>query len=191
MSEKYNHVMIDLETLDTKRSAVVISLGAVKFNLEEEDTWEGIMAEKNERCFHVRFDAEEQVRIGRTISPSTVFWWLDQNKAAQAELLTMPEAVLGFALQDFADWAKRPEFAWGNGNTFDNVILRSLYEDMEMDYPFHYSRDLDVRTAMRLLVGGAKIDTGRTDWTEHNALNDAINQVLYLQRAYAQPRAII
>ena len=191
MTEKYNHVMIDLETLDTKRSAVVVSLGAVKFNLEEQDTWEDILAEKKERCFHVRLDADEQVRIGRTISAGTTFWWLNQSKAAQAELLSMPEASLYSALKDFAYWAKRPEFAWGNGNTFDNVILRSLYEDTELNYPFHYSRDLDVRTAMRLLTDGKKIDTGHRDWTKHNALNDAINQVLYLQRAYAESRTVI
>ena len=70
-----NHIMVDIETLDTVQSAVVLSIGAVAFDPHTKE-----LGEK----FYVEFttDLQAQQRLGRTISADTVTWWMQQGAAA-------------------------------------------------------------------------------------------------------------
>ena len=69
-------VMIDLETLDTSPTAVVLSLGAVAFDP---------YTHAHGATFYVEFTnfLEQQTGVGRTISPSTMLWWMQQNATAR------------------------------------------------------------------------------------------------------------
>src|SRR5690606_12661716 len=71
-----NHIMLDLETLDTASSAVVVSIGAVAF-----DPYTNAIGDK----FYVEMteDIAEQQKKGRTISGDTVRWWMQQDVLAK------------------------------------------------------------------------------------------------------------
>lgn len=73
-----NHLMIDLETLDTRPTAVVFQVGLVAFRdvlFGEGPGGDNVIME--ERLLHV--DILSQVIRGRTIDPETIKWWSQQN----------------------------------------------------------------------------------------------------------------
>ena len=167
-------VMIDIETLDTRESAVVLSIGAVAFD-PRSDT--------HAATLHVHLDPEPQIRHqGRTISPSTVLWWLKQSDSARKGIAEAfretPSAALG-DLQQFIE-----EFGavgvWGNGAMFDNAILISLADSIGMPRPWSYKLDRCYRTLKNIVP----VEPAAFEGTEHNALDDAIFQTRHLQQIY-------
>ena len=68
--------MIDLETLDTRPSAVVFQVGVLVFqDILGGDTRGNLILEK--KIFHL--DILEQIMAGRTVDQDTVLWWAEQN----------------------------------------------------------------------------------------------------------------
>lgn len=178
-----DHIMLDLETLDTRSSAVVTSIGAVAF-----DPNSNTLGDK----FYVELvdDIDYQQSRGRTISGSTVQWWMNQGAAAQQlfaeqpqpgiERVTTQEALHRFGLFVGAN-GDRDVQLWGNGADFDNIILGSLYADLSIRKPWSYSRNRCYRT-MKNLGFGSK---AKREGTHHNALDDAITQAVHLQEIFA------
>lgn len=74
------HIMVDLETLDTKPGAAITAIGATVFDPERTDR---IIR----TYFHQRASLEDAVRNG-TVSGSTLRFWIDQSPEAQKEILT-------------------------------------------------------------------------------------------------------
>lgn len=68
-------ISLDFETLSLKENATLLALGAVAI-----DTATGDIASE----FYAAIDPRQQP--GRDIDPSTVLWWLTQDKAAQNKL---------------------------------------------------------------------------------------------------------
>ena len=70
------HIMIDLETLDTSPSAAIISLiGAVKFRSATQTP----LGDK----FYLPVSIQSNLDEGRTISGDTLRWWMNQDDGAQ------------------------------------------------------------------------------------------------------------
>jgi len=164
-----SHVMLDIETLDTKPSAVVASVGAVLFNSEE-------ILEKKLWNLHL----DDQLTLGRTISGGTLAWWFDQDKAVQEstflELVVDPKIVLR-QLSTLCEGCK----VWGNGASFDNVIVHSLAESYGMGSakePWPYWNDRCFRTVTALFDPRKKL-RGDNDM-RHDALADAECQARWL-----------
>ncbi|EIC4472594.1 3'-5' exoribonuclease [Escherichia coli] len=112
----------------------------------------------------------------------TIKWWLKQSREAQSAILTdeipLDDALL--QLREFIDENSGEFFVrvWGNGASFDNVILRRSYERQGIPCPWRYCNDCDVRTILEL---GKAIDfDARTaipfEGVPHNALDDARHQ---------------
>lgn len=123
MSEKQlqQHLMFDIETLDTKPTAIVLSIGAVLF------TEEGIKEK-----FYINLSMKEQLEKGRSLSESTFYWWMNQSQEASSALTKDVFAVRS-GLGQLMHWMKHTcqidmkyVKVWGNGATFDNVIMRDL-----------------------------------------------------------------
>ena len=160
---KYLDVMVDLETLATDPRALIVSLGAVFFN-----------ADGLGKTFYAVLDKDEQQRMLRTVSDSTLEWWSKQGDAAQAVLSEPGESVAKILL-DFASWMGIENVRlWGNGATFDNVVLATLYEDYDIKRPWGYTNDRCYRTlrAVSTYPGAEPVRQG----TYHNALDDAVYQ---------------
>ncbi len=174
---KESHIMLDIETLDSESSSVVLSIGAARFDISTGDIEEA-------HQWNIS-DLDVQQTKGRTISASTVKWWLKQSKDAIEKTFNAPRYYqTSVALEDFAAFCRvgvdspKKIFIWGNGNMFDNAIIRSLCKDFNIEYPCAYPNDLDFRTA-KFLFRDKKIITQKFG-TAHNAVDDAINQAVNL-----------
>jgi hypothetical protein len=186
----YSDVMVDLETLSTETNAVVLSIGAVKFRLDVVDDIDSIKEE--DRNFYSRVDEHDQEEQGRDVDLNTVDWWNKQSDGAR-QVFSEEGEPPAIALQRFLDFCKGCKRIWGNGNMFDNAIIRDMCDDYGLEYPVPYYRDLDVRTLTylwNLLTNwGSK---GRRPeiilGEEHNALDDARRQVLQCQLMYKDIR---
>lgn len=171
-------IMLDLETLDTSPSALVVSIGAVAF-----DPMNPVLGDE----FYLELsDLRIQQVVGnRTISADTVSWWMQQD--AMAKQVFAPcapdhpvRARTVDALEKFAlfigDNGGSEALIWGNGADFDNIILGSLYESFGFKKPWSYSRNRCFRT-LKSLAPFVKV---AREGTHHNALDDAITQVRHL-----------
>jgi exodeoxyribonuclease VIII len=181
----YPDMMVDIESFSTNVKAQVVSIGAFRFRLDTSDDLNTI--KDPERSFYAVLDTEEQEADGRITDPDTMAWWDRQSMEARA-VLREPFEEVKPALERFAEFARGVRRVWGNGNTFDNVIVRDLCNDYNVEYPVKYWGDLDMRTLKylwnRLTNWAHKGKTKKTIGDAHNALDDARSQVMQLQEMY-------
>jgi hypothetical protein len=162
-------IMLDLETMGKGPTAAIIAIGAVEFDLV------GV----GER-FYETVDLESSVACGGVIDASTVMWWMKQSqearKAFDGHNIALPEALIKFAgwLENRAP--KKELEVWGNGASFDNVIISSAYDNCGIDLPWMYYGDRCYRT-MKSFHPDIKLNRVGT---YHNAVNDAESQALHL-----------
>ena len=179
-----SHIMLDIETLDTTQSAVVLSIGAVVFDPHSKTLGE---------TFYVEFtaDLDTQQRVGRTVSAATVTWWMQQGAAAKQIFVDpAPEGVRRVStaqgLTEFASFIARnggkEVQLWGNGADFDNVIVGSLFDSFGLAKPWSYGKNRCYRTMKRLFGENVKL---RRQGVHHNGLDDAITQAVHLQEIFA------
>lgn len=185
-----SHIMLDLETLDTKTSAVVLSIGAVVFDPSSV----GTVGSGSTFYAEMTDDTETQQAHGRTISGKTVGWWMQQSATAQGLFAELPansnmrrrmnthNALSAFSNFVFKNGGRDAQI-WGNGSDFDNLILGSLYESFNISKPWSYGKNRCYRTMKREFGEGIPI---KRYGTHHNALDDAITQAVHLQEIYAR-----
>lgn len=182
--QKYEDVMVDLESLDTADGAVVISLGAVAFNTYGADTAASLNILGTGRNFYIPFNIQEQLDKGRTVDASTLCWWMKQETNARAVFQEQTPHSVFSALTAFSNFCEEHSIKrmWGNGNMFDNVKMRSLFDSFNHDgYPVDFRSDMDLRT-YRVAAGSPDIANRiKRVGTHHNALDDAKYQVLCAQ----------
>lgn len=175
------NIMVDIETLDTQGSAVVVSIGAVAFDPSNPSV--------PFVDFYVEFtdDLDVQVAAGRTMSPSTLRWWLEQGAMAKQVFSSNVDRApfrnsTGAGIQQFCDFVNnnggKEALLWGNGSDFDNVILASLLKDMGFKQPWRFYNNRCYRTLKGLPGAPEKV---RRAGTHHNALDDAATQAEHLQ----------
>lgn len=179
------HIMLDLETLDTTPSAVVISIGAVAFDPKTYALGDKFYVETTG-------DIAAQQARGRTISGDTVRWWMQQDVLAKHVFSVPPldgverantfEALSRFGLFVAANGDRDVEL-WGNGADFDNIILGSLYDAFGLRKPWSYSRNRCYRTMKNIGIGPRRPQV--REGVHHNALDDAITQAVHLQEIFA------
>jgi len=162
--------MVDLESLNTTPGAVILSIGAVKFDLES--------GKIDEEGFYARLDMEEQFTMGRTVSGSTIKWWMEQSDVARA-VFKEQSIPLDDALASFIKYATNKKddiIVWANGPEFDITILGDLFHQKGMDLPWKFWNAESVRTYRRL-PGADRIPK---EPVLHNALMDAVAQAKHV-----------
>ena len=171
------HVMIDLETLGKGSHAAIWTIGAVKFNpMHCAETIEELM-DTTEK-FHVCVTMESAFARGRA-DHSTVQWWMGTERdTARRAIFAMPEVDLVEVLYGFKEWFGEDKPVWGNGATFDNVILSNAFAACNNDRPWSYKNDRCYRTFKSLAPDVKPIDVG----IAHGALDDALAQAWHIQR---------
>lgn len=180
MSNTMNNVMLDLETVSTSSNAAIISIGAIFF-----DPLTGELGAE----FHQPIDLESAMQHG-VADASTVAWWMKQSDEARKIFNHKDSCGLEVALYDFTDWVHQhgPEVqVWGNGATFDNVILSNAYDSISYTRPWLYANDRDVRTVVELGRTLCNINPKKHlpfEGTEHNALDDAKHQARYVSEIF-------
>ncbi len=187
-----NDIMIDNETLDTTPGAVIISIGAVKFN-----KMTGVLGDK----FYAVLDIEEQKLRGRTVSDDTVAWWAKQSEEARIALTTKdrrPVHDIMSELWDFIGGTWNDDFTntkpsqakiWGNGSDFDNPQIASLFTMYGFDLPWMFWNNRCFRT-MKSEFRHLCAEPARGG-TYHNALDDAIHQAVHCQMIYGELNKLV
>lgn len=160
-------VMLDLETLSQKKTAAIVSIGATKFDES------GIVDE-----FYININPLSCKEAGLHIQKETIDWWKQQKPEAYAALKDNRNS-LEDALTKFSAWFGPKSLpTWGNGVSFDNVILENAYQSLGLNTPWKYYDERCYRTVVNLF-GIAKIkQENRT--LHHNALDDAKAQTINL-----------
>ena len=158
-------VMLDIETFGTRPGCVIVSIGAVRIN----------GTEVTDDRFEVNVDPGSCVRHGLEMDPSTVNWWLTQDREAVRRFQDDPQS-LPDALDRFAEWIGKVDEVWGNGSDFDNAILCAAYEMLGSRAPWPTFGNRCYRTVKSLCP---EIRIQRTG-TYHSALDDAVSQANHL-----------
>lgn len=171
------HVMIDLETLGTSNDSVILSLGAVKFDPN------GV---GHEDALYMAIDPTSCLAYNLTVDGETLKWWFDPDRdEARHKLMGDTMLDLPTALDAFSRWFGYTSVpVWGNGSTFDNVILRSAFKAIGYECPWKFWHDRCFRT-IKSLPGAQLVQTPRVG-TGHHALDDAIWQAQHLQHIVAE-----
>ncbi|MDC8457840.1 3'-5' exonuclease [Marinobacter sp. DS40M6] len=183
MRWNYTDAMIDIETLDTRPSAVVIAIGVVLFNRREPS----IKMKGLHLVFGKKEFRDEQIMMGRTVDKKTVIWWKGQEPAAkkifkQANVKSMTdmfEKLTAFLTQGDVKY-----LIWGNGASFDNTIVTSLYDSFGLEAPWKFWNDRCFRTFKG--EHGHIARPPEFQGVKHNAEDDARQQARYLQAIYQE-----
>ena len=174
---RFNHLMIDLETMGTNPDAPIVSIGAVFFEPKTGQTGP---------AFYETISLESSMGYGCIPDASTIEWWLKQSSEARSAIL-MDTISLDDALLQFAEFVRDsapPAYTqlWGNGASFDNVLLRRSFERISVPCELKFFNDRDVRTMVELgkAIGINPRQEIPFDGEQHNALADALHQVKYV-----------
>lgn len=165
-------IMIDLETLGTEPTAVVASIGAIAFDIDN-----NMILDK----FSANLEIQPQLDAGRTISASTIEWWMKQDHQARA---VFNERKDENGVKNFVNWVKAQKkegedlYIWGNGPSFDVPIVQSLIKSQGLEVPWPYYNVNCLRTFRRFMGNNEKVKS--MVGVKHNAVDDAENQALYI-----------
>lgn len=169
------HIMLDTETLGTTASAVILSIGAIKFDLNS--------AQIDDAGFYASIDIESNLDLGRRIQEDTLLWWLKQDAAAQ-QVFHEAKTTLTEALTGLSDWIGDDSYTvWSNGADFDLPMLAHAYSQVGMEVPWKFWNSRCFRTYKNL--PGAKDIRLPPTGVKHNALSDAYQQAQTLQAIHA------
>ena len=166
------HVVVDIETLDNTPTSTVVSVGLVKVVPAERDSWQSLG-----NTYYAVLNMDEQ---NRTISQGTVDWWKEQSDEARS-VFEEPTISTKTFMEEMDAFCSGTVALWGNGNVFDNVILRDLYRDFDRQFPYPFWKDFDLRTAKMYAEAVGYTMPTIPKHVKHNALDDAKAEALMLQ----------
>lgn len=176
----FHHLMLDVETMGSNPDAPIVSIGAVFFN---PDT--GVCGPE----FYKVISLESAMASGGIPDASTIIWWLKQSSEARAAIVVDDAIPLDDALLQFNEFISENAAGsagsvqvWGNGATFDNVLMRRSYERNGIVCSWKFFNDRDVRTIVELgkAVGINPRYSIPFEGDKHNALADARHQAKYV-----------
>ncbi|HAO9140106.1 TPA: exonuclease [Escherichia coli] len=176
-SRVWYHLMIDLETMGKKSNAPIVVIGAVFFEPQTGEIGP---------TFYIVISLVDAMDTGAVPDGSTIEWWLTQSSEARSAILVdqvkLVDALIQF--REFINEYSDEKFVqvWGNGTTFDNTILRTSYERLNIPCPWRYYNDRDVRTIVELgkTIGFDTRTVIPFEGVRHNALDDARHQAKYV-----------
>ena len=176
-------IMVDLETMDSGPQAAIVAIGAVAFDVES-----GRLG----HALYLPVSLSTSVKYGGKMGADTVLWWLKQSKDASSEFTNEDECFhIEDALIEFESFInlvsdRDSVRIWGNGASFDNVILASAYKNAFLQVPWKFWNDRCYRT-MKSLHPNIKMDRVGT---HHNAMDDAKTQAKHLIRIFNETKSI-
>jgi 3' exoribonuclease, RNase T-like len=184
-NKSYAHIMVGLETLSTQANALILSIGACCFYLSGE-----IKQLPDSRVFYQILNYKQQdEEYLRHVNLETQKWLFHKVAEAKKVISEAKNQNLGLTVgvQEFTKWLEGfksrgyEPLIYGNGEAFDNDMLKSLYDDLELPLPWGYKADICYRTLKAMY--GYKVDWSKVkrQGTYHNALEDAKYQASVLK----------
>ena len=171
-----NHLMVDLETLDTQPGGVILSIGAVMF-----DPTKPVSDCLGDEFYYV-VGIPTCEALGMTTSPDTLAWWEKQSPEARAVLeqaRSPAESIsIAKALDRFTLFFPKGTKVWSNGANFDQPLIDVAYNRLGKKVPWEYYHSRCHRTVVALHPNEKAIRPPKV--LAHNALEDAKWQARHL-----------
>lgn len=145
----------DIETLGIESNSIVLSAAIIYFDLDERPT----LKELIDRALFVKFDAVEQKKAGRSITPSTLTWWKEQHEYIRK--LSFAPRDDDYSMVDGINELRKYVKKYGNGKSdmmwarggLDQMAIESLARTAGVESFHDYNAWMDIRTALRCLKG--------------------------------------
>lgn len=150
-----NVFIFDVESLGVESNAVVLSAALIHFDPEMRPTYQDML---DNACF-VKFNAKEQIQLGRTVSKSTLEWWKEQHEYVRRvsfepsrDDMTVENgiAMLHSYMAKFPNAEKQTMWARGS---LDQLVIDSLCVRVGLQEITGYNMWRDVRTAVDIMYG--------------------------------------
>ncbi|MCR2796148.1 3'-5' exoribonuclease [Enterobacter kobei] len=176
----FTHLMVDVESLGKKPDAPIVSIGAVFFDPASGQTGPE---------FYKVISLESAMEWGGVPDASTIIFWLKATPEARSEIVMDDAIPLDDALLQFKDFiaenaanGKDSVQVWGNGASFDNILLKDSYDRTGIPCPWKHWNNRDVRTIVELgkAVGYTPRYEIPFEGEPHKAISDARHQVKYV-----------
>lgn len=175
--------MVDIETLGSHPESVILSIGACYFSLPN-----GAPAVPK---FYKNISVTSSLKHGLTVEGRTIYWWMKQSPGALAALQTPEPEGLREVLSAFRRWLPTDPstfYIWSHGSNFDLTIIGAAYTKIDQMPPWMYKNVRDTRTLFWLAPGYEqsmeRAKTREMNFVRHNALDDAVKQVQWVQTAW-------
>ena len=167
-------IMLDIETLGVIPGSAILSIAAVEFDKDR-------IGDR----FYRNIVPDSNALAGLTIDPATVTWWDKQSPGAREALIPnrVPIEQALEELNRFISIDPKCE-VWGNGADFDKPLIDAAYRacGMRAAWPTFSGR------CFRTMKSQSPDIELEWEGCHHNALDDAINQALYLQAIWKADR---
>ena len=168
--------MIDIETLSTQSNAIILTIGAIKFD-------RGLIKKELDEMesFYVRINEDSCKKLNMHTDLNTVEWWKKQSKKAKYEVFEHKDRMdIKDALIKLSNFLKGHNHIWANSPSFDCIILENAYKQCDLDIPWKFWNLRDCRTVYD--IGKVSLNTFfDKNKEDHNALNDCYKQILALK----------
>ena len=171
--------MIDLETLGTRPNALMLTIGAIRFDpfadnantpLDKMDT------------FYRRVSLESFDTLDHTVDDATLEWWGKQADDVREEAFAEEDRQpIDKVLLDFYRWVGTVDNIWANGSGFDCSIIEHFCREVKQGIPWDYWKVRDARTIYALAP-----NVERPTGAAHHAVWDCWAQIVRLQRTFKQ-----
>lgn len=167
-------MMVDIETLGNSSNSVLLSIGAVMFDIETGETGQQ---------FRVDIDAESCIKAGLHMDVSTVMWWLSQPKESQDSVVKSGGETLYEAISQLSLFIKAhsPDGIWGNGVRFDLGIIENACHAVGFKTPWPFWTERDVRT---LVSFAPDVKSSIINDLPHDPISDCLYQIKYCSAIY-------
>lgn len=165
------NVMLDIETLSSNSYAVIVSIGALEFDLE---------TGKTGKEFYNTIDLQSCLDLGLEVTGGTILWWLQQSEKARMSLVKDTKPIIE-VLNSFSSFVNQETILWGNSARFDCGILQNAFNKAGMNIPWDFRKERCVRTLLSFMPG-MKNECKHSN--THHALDDCYFQVEYCSKIW-------
>lgn len=181
----------DFETMSQDPvDGVVVSFAMLNYDphrfAKDPYTYEELLS----KCKFMKFDVADQIKsYNRKIQKSTVEWWSQQSKEAQAKIAPKPDDKSISELHHFfvVNRATNLEKIYTRRNTFDPIFMSSIMKATGNPDPYDWWLVRDTISYIEGLSYGITLDTGfipeglEDKFVKHDPCHDIAMDVMRMQ----------
>lgn len=173
--------MLDIETLSTRPHASILSISAIRFEMDSLDVPFDKIPDKDK--FNVYVSTRSCKKLGLHECEKTKRWWSHQDPKIRKRVMGGVTPI-GEAIEMFRKWIGkdyREINVWGNGASFDPVIIDEVCTRLGVKKLWSFRNIRDCRTAYD--IGEVWLNDFKGD-KQHDSLYDCYYQINALRQAF-------